>query len=151
MLSFAKGVRMKRNEPKRLGQILVFLAHHCHDGSQCRSSGSCNAVKVWHERLTCLGIEAKQQPTANLETHFRCVQYIIKSGGLFTHASGKTWTLYYHFSYLTVEYWNILKSKSQCCVLLCLLIGMYVLGLFTCKLCGIKRGSKMASGEMARW
>jgi len=90
MLSFAKGVRVNNNEPKRLGQILVFLAHHCHDGSQRRSSGSCYAVKVWHERLTCLGIEAKQQPTPNLETHFRYVQYIINSGGLFTHDSGKT-------------------------------------------------------------
>lgn len=129
MLSFAKGVRVKNNEPKILEHILMFLAHHFHHGSQRRSSGSCNAVKVWHERLTCLGIEAKQQPTPNLETHFRCVQYVINSGGLFTHGSGKTLILIV----ISPTYRRILKftwtNESLLCIFV--LIVRYVMGPFS--------------------
>jgi hypothetical protein len=128
MLSFAKGVHVKNNKPERLEQILVFLAHHCYDGSQRRSGRSCYAVKVWHERLTCLGIEAKQQPTPNLETHFRCVQYIINSGGLFTHGSGKTLILYYFSPKFPSNIEVYLKSRVS--AVYCSTFVMYVMGPF---------------------
>ena len=96
-LSFAKGVPMKNNDPKslrlRLGtnfgvpRASLLRRFATQIERELLRSKSVTRVTDW---LTCLGIEAKQQPTPNLETHFRRVLYIITSGGLFTHDGGKT-------------------------------------------------------------
>jgi hypothetical protein len=92
-------------------QIWMLLAHLRRNDSQHSLSGSPYVVEVWHEWLTCLGIEAKQQPTPNLETHFRCVLYTLNSGGLVTRMTA--WKIFWSVKFLKRK--TCLSSSSNNC------------------------------------